>query len=471
MNIAMPCNIEAEQQILGSILTDNTKLDGVSDILTEDHFYEPVHRRIWAATSARIRGGAFVSPVTLKHIMEADEGLRELGGPSYLARLAAAAAGFGKVRDYAIAVIDAWQRRKVLEATGKAQELIVHGGDLEEARGVIESAASVLTLNDRKPPSTSFIKALARSVRDSYDAYQGNGGGLLTGITDYDQLTGGMHPADMIVLAGGPSMGKTSLALAIVEAVASRGVGTVVVSLEMSEESLAQRLVSKRTGIPYFRLRSGDFTENEGRKILEQASALESLPIEIIASHVREIGAIHAVTKRIQDRMKRTVPKGLGLVVIDYLQLVRAPVKDRFQMVAEVSQSIKSMAKQLGLPVIALSQISRDVANRDDKRPRLNDLRESAQIEQDSDIVMFCHRDHYYLEREGAPRGRDGKPSIEALVDYEAALKAAEQQMDLIMAKHRSGAIGSRKLGCDIKTNRLWSLSDASDANQSDMAF
>lgn len=454
-----PHNIEAEQSVLGSILLNNDALHQVSDLIGEEHFYDPCHARIWKAAVARIKADHLASPVSLAQMADADDGIASLGGRAYLIRLAAASFPHA-LRDHAMIILDMHQRRIMMRAIEEARSGLMIGRDLSEIVGVVDLAAQTLSMTEQKKPSTSFKAALFSSLTQTMNAFNGEAAGLKTGIAELDEMTGGLFPADLVILAGGPSMGKTSLALGIVRGIAGQGRGVCVVSLEMTEDALAQRVVSSESRIPYFRLRSGDISEGEGRKLVEAAKKIDSLPIEIVGPHIRDIGAIYAVAKRIQKQMNG----GLALLVVDYLQLVRAPAKDRFQMVAEVSMGLKSIAKNLGIPVVALSQISRDVATRDDKRPKLGDLRESAQIEQDADIVLFTHRENYYLEREGPPRGKDGKVKSEALVDHDAALKASKTQMDLIMAKHRSGSIGERKIGCDITTNRFWSLQDTTAA-------
>lgn len=457
-----PHNIAAEQQLLGAVLTNNEVYHEVSDLIGEDHFYDPVHSRIWAQAAARIAKDHLASPVSMAQMADSDEGILELGGRKYLIRLAGAAISVSMARTYALMVLDQYQRRKMLAAVDEARSGLMIGRDLEEVQGVIEAALQSLAMTETKRPSTTFQAAMVASVDQTLRAYQGEAAGLTTGIKDFDQLTGGMFPGDLVILAGATSMGKTSVALGAVKGVAAQGKGVAVVSLEMSEESLAQRIIASEARIPYFRLRSGDLTENEGRKVLESAKRIENLPVEIIGPHIREIGGIYAVVKRIQTAMAKG--PGLALLVVDYIQLVRAPGKDRFQMIAEVSTGLKALGRMIGVPVIALSQIGRDVASRDDKRPRLADLSDSSQIEKDADMVIFTHREHYYLEREGAPRGKDGKVKPDSLIDHEAALKTTRTQMDLIMAKHRSGAIGERKIGCDITTNRFWSLQDATEA-------
>lgn len=470
-----PHNIEAEQQLLGCILLHNEVFHRVSDILLDDMFFDPVHKRIWQHCAIRIKADHLASPVTLKNAMEGDEGLRELGGPAYLARLAGAAISPQGARDYALTILDVHQRRVMLTAIKDAEGKLRSGSDMADVQGVIEAAGATLALVEVRKPSTSFLAATTSAVNRTFAAYQGEGGGLKTGIRDLDELTGGLFSPDLIIVGAAPSMGKTALAVEIAKGVATQGAGVMFFSLEMGDADIAQRVISPECGIPYRDLRTGNLTEDEGRRYIEAAKKVQALPIEISGAHIRDVGAIFATAKRIQKRWAGQVNdrfSGLRLIVVDYLQLVRTPAKDRFQMVAEVSMGLKALAKQLEVPVVALAQVnSKMVGERDDKRPRLSDLRESGQIEQDADMILFCHREHYWLERMGQPRGKDGKVDHEKVVDHEAQLRACAEQMDVILAKARFGGVGEKKLGVNMALNRVWSFGDTAEAAQNAMAF
>lgn len=457
---APPHNIEAEQQLLGAILTRNETYHRVSEILTEDHFFDPVHARVFASCAKRIRNAHLVDPVILRIEFDGDEGLAQLGGPSYLVRLAGASISAHAVRDYALIVIDAYQRRVLLEAIAEAQKGINSGADLAEAQAALEMAGSKIAASDTKKPTISMLAASVKAVQMAQRAYQGEAVGLSTGIRSFDDLTGGFFPEDFIVLAGAPSMGKTALSIALASAYGRQNCGTAFVSLEMGDYSVAQRMLSAVSNLPYRAMRRGDFSADQAQDMVRAAKDhVGNWPIEIVQGHVRDISGIYAAARRIQKAMEATVQGGLRVLIVDYLQLVTAPAKDRFQMVGEVSRGLKNIAKQMGIPVIALAQINaKELASRDDKRPKLADIRESGQIEQDADMVLFCHREHYHLERNGAPRGKNGQVSIEAQADHEAALSATKHQMDVILAKHRHDGIGEVKLGCNMATNRIWDL-------------
>ncbi len=456
-----PHNVEAEQQLIGTILLNNDAYHRVSDILSEEHLFDPVHQRIYSAMAKRIRNAHLVSPVILKAEFENDEGLRQLGGPGYLVRMAAASIAISAVRAYAEIIIDAYQRRVLLDAIAEATRGLRSGVPVAEVQAGIELAGTKVVASDAKSPTISMMAASTKALDMAHRAYVGEAVGLQSGIKSFDDLTGGFFPEDFVVIAGAPSMGKTAVALALARAYAQGGNGVAFVSLEMGDYSLAQRMISSLSKVPYRNMRRGSFSQEQVADLQRATKEAAQWPIEIVQGHVRDVTGIFAAGRRIQRAMESRVKGGLRVMIVDYLQLVRAPAKDRFQMISEVSQGLKNIAKQMGIPVIALAQINaRSLADRDDKRPKLADIRESGQIEQDADVILFTHRDHYHLERSGPPRGKNGQVSTEALVDYDAALKTSAKQMDLILAKHRHDGIGSIKVGCDMATNRLWDLHD-----------
>lgn len=456
--IGAPHNIEAEQMLLGSIMTDNATLDRVVDILRPDHFYDPVHREIYERCVARIQREHLVSPVTLKSEMDTHAGLQELGGSAYLAKLAGAALP-RYVRDYAKAVIEQHDRRITVEALSAAQERLYAG---EAPLPTLEGLAAVtqsLSHSDGQPVSVSFLTAMTEAIGAANEAYAGTSGGLMTGLTDLDKLLGGLVGGDMVILGGAPSMGKTSLAVHVANTVAERGQGVAIVSLEMTAPSLAVRTLSAKTSIPYSKIRSGDMSEAEFRKVIERGREMQAHPVEIVQPHVRDTAAIYAAVKRCRaDLEAKGTP--LAMVMIDYLQLVRAPGKSRYEQVTNISMQIKGLAMQLDVPVVALSQLSREVTTRDNKRPRMSDLRESGQLEQDADAILFAHREAYYLTREGPPTQRDGTVKEGDRADWQAAVEAQKNRMEIIVAKNRAGAIGTAHVGFHDATNRVWNLQD-----------
>jgi len=413
----VPHSIEAEQQLLGAILTNNDVFDRISSIVGPEHFYDPVHARIFETAAARIAKNALASPVTLKAFLEDDEGLKELGGPAYLVRLAGAAISAFAARDYAQMIYDLAVRRRLMELgqdiSSKASRVEV---DSEPREQIVEAEQALYKLAEQGTSESgfqSFLKAVTDAVNVANAAYQRDGGlaGISTGLTDMDKKLGGLHRSDLLILAGRPSMGKTSLATNIAFNIAkaykrgklpdgSEGAvnGGVVgfYSLEMSAEQLAARILSEASEVPSEQIRRGDMTEAEFRRFVDAAKSLEACPLYIDDTPALPISQLAARARR----LKRT--HGLDVLMVDYLQLVRpATAKDsRVNEVSEITQGLKAIAKELDIPVIALSQLSRQVESREDKRPQLSDLRESGSIEQDADVVMFVFREEYYKERE-----------------------------------------------------------------------
>ena len=413
---AMPHNIEAEQQLLGAILTNNDVYDRIAALVKPEHFFDPVHQRIFERASARIQKNALASPVTLKPFFDDDAGLKELGGPAYLVRLAGAAISAYAARDYAQMIYDLAVRRELIalgrDISAKAAKVEIHSEPREQ---IIEAEQRLYKLGEQGVTERgfqSFLKAVTDAVNMANAAYQRDGGlaGISTGLVDLDKKLGGLHPSDLLILAGRPSMGKTSLATNIAFNIAKaykRGIthegiegaveGGVVgfFSLEMSAEQLAARILSEASEVPSEQIRRGDMTEAEFRRFVEAAKALESCPLYIDDTPALPISQVAARARR----LKRT--HGLDLLIIDYLQLLKGTSKEnRVQEVSEITQALKAIAKELNIPVVALSQLSRQVESREDKRPQLSDLRESGSIEQDADVVMFVYRDEYYKERE-----------------------------------------------------------------------
>ena len=467
---AMPHNIEAEQQLLGAILTNNDIYDRVSSVIAPQHFYEPVHARIYEVAANRIAKNALASPVTLKAFMEDDEGLKELGGPAYLARLAGAAISSFAARDYAQMIYDLAIRR----------ELILLGRDIADKAGrveissepkeqIVEAEQALYKLGEEGQADTgfqSFLRAVTDAVNVANAAYQRDGGlaGVSTGLIDLDKKLGGLHRSDLLILAGRPSMGKTSLATNIAFNIAKaykRGTlpdgsegavnGGVVgfYSLEMSAEQLAARILSEASEVPSEQIRRGDMTEAEFRRFVDAAKALESCPLFIDDTPALPISQLAARARR----LKRT--HGLDALIVDYLQLVRpATAKDsRVNEVSEITQGLKAIAKELDIPVVALSQLSRQVENREDKRPQLSDLRESGSIEQDADVVMFVFREEYYKERE-----KPGDHDLEAMAKWQDEMENLHGKAEVIIGKQRHGPIGSVDLSFEGRFTRFGNL-------------
>ena len=467
---ALPHSVEAEQQLLGAILTNNDVYDRVASVISQQHFYDPVHARIYEVAAAKIAKNMLASPVTLKAYFEDDEGLKELGGPAYLARLAGSAISAFAVRDYAQMIYDFAIRRELIglgqTIADKAQRVDVASEPREQ---IVEAEQSLYKLSEQGRSETgfqSFLKAVTDAVNVANAAYKREGGlaGVSTGLHDMDKKLGGLHRSDLLILAGRPSMGKTSLATNIAFNIAkaykrgrledgSEGAidGGVVgfFSLEMSAEQLAARILSEAAEVPSEQIRRGDMTEAEFRRFVEAAKALEACPLYIDDTPALPISQLAARARR----LKRTY--GLDCLIIDYLQLVRpASAKDsRVNEVSEITQGLKAIAKELDIPVIALSQLSRQVESREDKRPQLSDLRESGSIEQDADVVMFVFREEYYAERE--------KPSddrLEEMAAWHERMERLHGKAEVIIGKQRHGPIGTVELSFEGQFTRFGNL-------------
>ena len=469
MQEILPHNVEAEQQLLGAILTNNEVFDRVSALVRSEHFFEPVHRRIFEIAAARIQKNMLASPVTLKAYMDDDDGLKELGGAAYLARIAGAAVASYAARDYAQMIYDLAVRRELIQLgrdiAAKAAQVDVASEPREQ---IIEAEQALYKLGEQGVAERgfqSFLRAVTEAVNVAAAAYQRDGGlaGISTGLVDLDRKLGGLHPSDLIILAGRPSMGKTSLATNIAFNIAKahkQGIrhdgteGTVnggsvgFFSLEMSAEQLAARILSEAAEIPSEHIRRGDMEEDQFRRFVEVAKTLENCPLYIDDTPALPISQMAARARR----LKRT--HGLDVLIVDYLQLLRGSSKEnRVQEVSEITQGLKAIAKELNIPVIALSQLSRQVENREDKRPQLSDLRESGSIEQDADVVMFVFREEYYRERE-KPSDHD----LDAMAKWQEIMERVHGKAEVVIGKQRHGPIGSVELSFEGRFTRFGNL-------------
>ena len=468
--VGLPHSIEAEQQLLGAILTNNDLFERVAPIVEAEHFYDPVHARIFETASARIAKNNLASPVTLKAFLEDDAGLAELGGPAYLVRLAGAAISSFAVRDYAEMIYDMAIRRELImvgnEIAAKAARVDV---DSEPKEQIIEAEQKLYALAEQGKTEQgfqSFLTAVTDAVKVANAAYQREGGlaGVSTGLVDMDKKLGGLHRSDLLILAGRPSMGKTSLATNVAFNIArayKKGLtssgeegaidGGVVgfFSLEMSAEQLATRILSEVAEIPSNQIRRGDFTENEFRRIVDAAKELEAAPLFIDDTPALPISQLAARARR----LKRT--HGLDVLFIDYLQLVRGTGRseNRVNEISEITMGLTEIAKELDIPVIALSQLSRQVENREDKRPQLSDLRESGSIEQDADVVMFVFREEYYKERE-----KPGDHELDKMGIWQEEMERLHGKAEVVIGKQRHGPIGTVELSFEGQFTRFGNL-------------
>ena len=456
-----PHNLEAEQAFLGALLYDNELFHRVADWLKPGHFYDPVHGRIFETASDLIGRGSLADAVVLKTHFERDDGLREIGGTTYLAVLMEGAVSGNAAIEYAKIIYELALRRELIRIGHDLANAASADAEIQARQLIQDIEQQLYNLAEEGSASRGFVsfkQALAESVESASAAYERDGGlaGISTGLTELDRKLGGMHPSDLIILAGRPSMGKTSLATNIAFNVAKayqyedqpdgtrktvRGGVVGFYSLEMSAEQLATRLIADHTGIPGYMIRQGTIDATQYEEIRDGVLQIQSLPLYIEDTGGLPISALAARARR----LKRT--HGLDLIVVDYLQLVTASRAraggSRVEEVSEVTQNLKAIAKELNVPVIALSQLSRQVENRDDKKPQLSDLRESGSIEQDADVVLFVYREAYYKERE---KPREDTPEYLA---WEEEFRRIEKVAEVIIGKQRHGPIGSAKLAFD----------------------
>jgi replicative DNA helicase len=459
-----PSNIQAEQALLGALLANNKAYERVSEFLTADHFADPVHGRIFQAVSRRVEAGQLADAVTLKAEFEHAGILEEVGGTAYLTQLLSAMVGIINAGDYGRVVYDTWLRRQLIDLG----EIVVNnafGADAElDGPQQIEAAEQALfelaADGGGSGGFMTFENALIEAIRGAERAFRraGHVTGLSTGLRDLDSKMGGLHPSDLLILAGRPGMGKTALATKIAfgaaKAIAADAKAAdpnavpkqsvAIFSLEMSAEQLATRLLSEEARVSTDRIRRGDIGQKDFDKFVQVSREIASLPIQIDDTPAITMSALRTRCRR----LKRT--KGLALVIVDYLQLMRPAAgtrpENRVLEISMITQGLKALAKELAVPVIALSQLSRQVENREDKRPQLSDLRESGSIEQDADAVMFVYRDEYYLEqkmpKEIAFEG-SGDKFHGAMEDWQQRMDKAHNKADLIIAKQRHGPTGT----------------------------
>ena len=466
-----PHNIEAEQALLGAILVNNEAGDKVSAFLLPEHFFEPLHARIFEAASTLIKIGKLASPVTLKTHFENDATLKEIGGTAYLARLAASATTIINAEEYGRTIYELAQRRKLIDVgTDLVNEAFEP--DIEDSsRELIERAEQTLYSMAETGKYGQGFQPFARALTDAVDmaasAYQRDGGlsGISTGLKDLDEKMGGLQSSDLIILAGRPAMGKTSLATNIAYNIARAykaehsSDGSVKVtdggvvaffSLEMSAEQLATRIISEQAMIPSERIRRGKITDEEFAKIVEVTREMQSLPLYIDATGGITIAQVAARARRLKRQ------RGLGLLVVDYLQLLsgssRRASEGRVQEVSEITVGLKALAKELSVPVVALSQLSRQVDIRDDKRPQLADLRESGSIEQDADVVLFVYREEYYLAR------KEPRPNTQEHFDWQEQMNRVNGVAEVIIGKQRHGPTGIVELQFEASLTKFQNL-------------
>ena len=452
----VPYDVEVEQALLGAILVDNQALERVAALLKPEHFYDPLHARIFETMSVAVERGSFVlTPLTLHAAMKADPGLIELGGTAYLAGLAQAAPSMPNVRDFARILHDLAVRRSLIrigeDIVNTAYEAPTEKGPQAQIAEAEKALYAVSETSKYGEGPLDFHEALRRTV-ESAEKAQARGGrisGITTGFTEIDMVLGGLQPSDLLILAGRPGMGKTALGtnmafntarayLRDLEAGAEYPSGAPVLffSLEMAAQQLSARILSENTEIEGWKIRNGRFSEAEWEKFVLSMQDLSSLPLYIDDTGGISIAQIAARARRLKRE------KNIGLIIIDYLQLVEPSrrAENRVQEITEVTKGLKTLAKELNIPILALSQLSRGVDARDDKRPVLSDLRESGSIEQDADVVMFVYREEYYL------KSREPEAGSAEHAKWMDKLDRATNKAEVLIEKHRHGQTRSIEL-------------------------
>lgn len=473
---SLPHNVEAEAALLGALMIDNRLVEDIQLKLRPDHFFEPLHGRVYEALLKLVDRNMIASPVTLRPLFEADEEMKELGGPAYLAQLTGSGAAIIGARDFAEQIYDLALLRALVGVGREMVESALDTSEEVDPRAQIERAEGALYRVAEEGGGEGAVKSFAQAatlaVRMAEKALNTGGGlsGITTGLDGVNAKTGGLHHSDLVILAGRPGMGKTALATNIAFNAAQRlvrdledgiapersvGAGIAFFSLEMSADQLATRILAEQSGISSENLRMGKISQQDFRNLARAAAELEALPLYIDDTPGLTIAALRTRARRLKRQ------RGIGMVVVDYLQLLQGTGKggdnNRVQEISEISRGLKTLAKELDVPVLALSQLSRQVEQREDKRPQLSDLRESGSIEQDADIVLFVYREEYYIQSREPKRPAEGDDSkvYDAYASWSQDMHRVEGLSELIVAKQRHGATGKVKLRFDAKITRF----------------
>src|SRR5215213_1672840 len=470
---ALPQNVEAEAALLGALMIDNRLVEDIQLKLKPDHFFEPLHARIYEAILRMTDANRIANPVTLRPLFESDELIKEVGGPPYLAQLTGSGAAVIGARDFATQIYDLALLRALV---GVGRDLVEGALDTSEEvapLAQIERAESelykVAEEGGAEGKAKSFGESAMASIRNAEAALNRGGGltGITTGFTGLNSRIGGLQRSDLIIVAGRPGMGKTALATNMAFATAERflqdqadgidptraaGAPVAIFSLEMSAEQLVTRVLSEQSQVTAEQVRTGNLGRHEFANFARAADRLHSLPLYIDDTPGLTIAALRARARRLKRQ------KGIRLVVVDYLQLLQGTGRNgndnRVNEISEISRGLKQLAKELDVPVIGLSQLSRAVEQREDKRPQLSDLRESGSIEQDADIVMFIYREDYYLASK--------QPSVDHpdFPAWQEEMGRAYGLAELIVAKQRHGATGKVRLKFDSRITKFSDMVD-----------
>ena len=439
----LPNNIESEQSVIGSILLNNEIFDEINLLITSKNFYDPMHQKIFAAIEKLIYSGMLANPITLKNYFENEKD--ELNVPDYLVKITKFSTSSRQAIEYSKLIYDLYVKRELI----KISENIIDTAKLNDldndGKSIIENfEKSLFDLAEKGSFSSSLVKfdeAMKMTIEMASSAYKNEEGivGVPTGLTDLDYRLGGLHKSDLLIIAGRPSMGKTALATNIAFNAAKKiqndGRKSTIAffSLEMSSEQLSTRILAEQSRIKSNDIRTGKISEEQFDKFIETSKNISELPLYIDETPAISIAALSNRARRI----KRLY--GLDMVVVDYIQLMKASNfrEGRVQEISEITQGLKALAKELSVPVLALSQLSRAVEHRDDKKPQLSDLRESGSIEQDADVVMFVYREAYYLQ------GKEPRPATVEHAEWQAKMNDISHLAEIIIGKQRHGPTGN----------------------------
>lgn len=457
----LPSNLDAEQSLLGAILIDNNCFEKVSEFLLPIHFFSKIHGKIFEAIKVLVEQNLIADPITLRAYFEKSDELSLIGGGEYLIKLVDTVTSLNGAYDYGRLIYDLYLRRELITIGDgiiySASEFKLKDDASKQIEQAEEKLFKLSSIGQVEKGLTPLNVALAEAISVAAAARENNSGisGITTGLTDLDNDLGGLHPSDLIILAGRPSMGKTALATNIAYNAAmaykngdKTGGRVAFFSLEMSSEQLATRLLSQEAQIPSHRIRKGTIKHDEFQRLVEVSRNLVQIPLYIDDTPALTTAALRTRARRLQRQ------NGLDLIVIDYLQLLQAQdtKNGRVQEISEITRALKAIAKELNIPVIALSQLSRAVEQRDDKRPQLADLRESGSIEQDADVVMFVFREEYYVSR------REPSQDSEKHKIWQQEMSNVYNVAEVILAKQRHGPIGTVKLFFDGNLTKFGNL-------------
>lgn len=455
----VPHSIEAEQGLLGAILVNNYAFERVSEFLQPEHFFDPLHGQIYEIAGKMIQAGKQATPITLKTFFESAEPISEsMSAPDYMVRMAVHATTVANVRDFGKTIYDLAVRRNLI-VLGEDMVNSAYDAPFEfPPEAQIEEAEKRLGDMARTGAEghiLSFSQALLEAIDEANEAYQRGTAiaGLATGLRDLDARMGGLQAPDLIILGGRPSMGKTALATNIAYHVASRTSDDGEVqpvdfySLEMRASQISTRILADQTGLNSEHIRRGMISEDDFRKVADTARKIQETPL-----HIDQRGGI-SIDQFVARARRQHRKSGSKLIVVDYLQLMAGRSRNTVDELTFISQGLKALAMELKVPILALAQLSRDLEKRDDKRPMLSDLRGSGSIEQDADIVLFCYREDYYVERRKPP-----EHDLEKFSSWQADMMAAHGKAEIIVAKNRHGSIGTVDVAFDAPLTRFSDL-------------